>query len=77
MTNITLSIDDKVYKKIRKYSEIKWSEFVRKIVSKRIELLEKMEKNLKSYDKSSVLADEGLLAEDWLTPEDNEAWKDL
>ena len=28
-------------------------------------------------EKISILADEKLLAEDWLSPEDEEAWKDL
>ena len=36
MTNITLSIDDEVYKRMKKYSEIKWSEFVRKAIKKRV-----------------------------------------
>ena len=36
MTNITLSIDDAVYKKMKKHSEVKWSEFVRKIIENRI-----------------------------------------
>lgn len=69
MTNITLSIDDKVYNKMRKYSEVKWSEFVRKCVQKRIEELESI--------KSNIFADEKLLAENWLSPEDNIAWNDL
>lgn len=69
MTNITLSIDDEVYKKMRKYSEVRWSEFVRKCVKKRVEELESI--------KSSIFADEKLLAENWLSKEDNAAWKDL
>lgn len=69
MTNITLSIDDEVYKKMRKYSEVKWSEFVRKCVQKRIEELESI--------KSNIFADEKLLAENWLSDEDNTAWKNL
>jgi len=69
MTNITLSIDDEVYKKMRKYSEIKWSEFVRKCVQKRVEELESI--------KSNIYADQDLLAKNWLSVEDNAAWKDL
>ena len=69
MTNITLSIDDDVYKKMRKFSEVKWSEFVRKCVKKRVEELESI--------KSNFFADEELLAENWLSVEDNSAWKDL
>ena len=69
MTNITLSIDDNIYKKMKKFSDIKWSSFVREIISKRIEELEKI--------KSGVYADEKLLAENWMREEDNIAWKDL
>ena len=72
MTNITLSIDDEVYKKMRKFSEIKWSEFVRKMIQIRVEQLENID-----YEKSPILADEKLLAQDWLSKEDNLAWKDL
>ena len=69
MTNITLSIDDEVYKKRRKYSEVKWSEFVRRCVQKRVEELESI--------KSNIYADENLLAKNWLSKEDEIAWKDL
>ena len=75
MTNITLSIDADVYKKMKKFSEIKWSEFVRKAIKQRIEEMEKV--NMSDWVDSKFLADEKLLAEDWLSPEDNEAWKDL
>ena len=69
MTNITLSIDDNVYKKMKKFSEIKWSEFVRKSIKKRIDEMESI--------RTDIFADEKLLAENWLSKEDNEAWKDL
>ena len=69
MTNITLSIEDDVYKKMKKYSEIKWSDFVRKIIQKRIEELEKLN--------SEIYADQKLLSENWLSKEDNVAWKNL
>jgi len=69
MTNITLSIDDEIHKKMRKFSEVKWSEFVRKCIQQRIKELDSI--------KSNVYADEGLLAENWLSKEDNSAWKDL
>ena len=77
MTNITLSIDDAVYKKMKKHSEVKWSEFVRKIIENRIVQMEKFEKNITHYEKSHTLADQELLAQDWLSDEDNEAWKNL
>ena len=69
MTNITLSIDNEVYRKMRKFSEVKWSEFVRKIIKQRVGELENIKPN--------IFADEKLLAENWLSTEDNEAWKDL
>ena len=69
MTNITLSIDDNVYKKMKIFSEIKWSEFVRKCIQQRVNELDRL--------KSDVYADEGLLSENWLSKEDNSAWKDL
>mgnify|MGYP001557918904 CR=1 FL=1 len=72
MTNITLSIEDGVYKKMKKYSEIRWSDFVRKIIKKRIEEMERQK-----WESTQFLADEDLLATDWLSTEDNEAWKDL
>ena len=76
MTNITLSIDDEVYKKMKKYSEIKWSEFVRKIIERRLKDLERIEKAFSDEEDIMFLADEELLAEDWLSPED-EVWNDL
>lgn len=69
MTNITLSIDENVYKKMKKYSELRWSEFVRKCIQKRVEELDSI--------KQKVYADENLLAENWLSEEDNVAWKNL
>jgi len=69
MTNITLSIEDNIYKKMKGYSEVKWSEFVRKCVKKRIEELESINSN--------IYADENILSENWLSKEDNIAWKNL
>ena len=69
MTNITLSIDDEIYNKMKLFSEIKWSEFVRKCIQQRISELNKI--------KSNIYADEKLLAENWLCKEDKEAWKNL
>ena len=72
MTNITLSIDDEVYKKMKEYSEIKWSEFVRKCVQKRIEELQKISDS--NWEDAKFLGDEKLLAESWLSKEDDEAF---
>lgn len=69
MTNITLSIDDEVYNKMKKFSEIKWSSFVRDMISKRVGELESIN--------SSTYADEKLLGENWLSDEDNLAWRNL
>jgi len=69
MTNITLSIDNEIYRKMRKFSEVKWSEYVRRCVQKRVEELESI--------KSNIFADENLLSENWLSEEDNSAWEDL
>ena len=72
MKNITLSIDNEVYKKMRKYSEIKWSEFVRKIVEKRINELEQLDKE--DWENARFLGDEKLLSESWASKEDEEAF---
>ena len=65
MTNITLSIEDKIYKKMKLFSEIKWSEFVRKCVQKRIEELELIEKHPNSESIMTMLASEEVLKKDW------------
>ena len=41
--NITLSVSDDVYDKMKEFSEIKWSEVVRKTIEERIALLESIE----------------------------------
>lgn len=73
MTNITLAIDDNTYKKMKKFSEISWSEFTRKMIEKRINELEK----INDWNNPKFLADEGLLAESWLSKEDEEAFSYL
>ena len=65
MTNITLSIDEGVYKKMRFYSEIKWSDFVRKAVQRRIEQLENLDKNEDKETILNMLASEEVLKKDW------------
>lgn len=76
MTNITLSIDDSVYKKMRKHSEIKWSEFVRKTIKKRIEELEKIEKDANYEGILTMLASEDVLRKDW-DNEIDEQWNTI
>lgn len=42
--NITLSVPDELHNKMRKFSEFRWSEVVRKAIEQRINDLETMEK---------------------------------
>ena len=61
MTNITLSIENEVYNKMRKFSEVKWSEFVRKIIKQRIEELESIKKSTNKESILTMLASEKVL----------------
>lgn len=72
MTNITLSIDNEIYKKMKLYSEIKWSEFVRKIIEKRINELQKLDED--DWENARFLGDEKLLSESWASKEDEESF---
>ena len=76
MTNITLSIDDDVYKKMRKYSEVRWSDFVRKIIKNRIEELETLDKIPNKESILTMLASEKVLKKDW-DNKDDEAWNNV
>jgi hypothetical protein len=40
MANITLSIPEKIFKQMKHFSEIKWSEVARKAIIEKIETLE-------------------------------------
>ncbi len=65
MTNITLSIDNETHSLMRKYPEIKWSEFVRKIIKQRVKELESV-KNIHSGEGFlTMLASENILKSDW------------
>jgi len=44
MTNITLAVPDELHKKMKTHSEIRWSEVVRKSISKKVKMLEVMDK---------------------------------
>jgi hypothetical protein len=44
MANITLSIPDELHKKMKKFSELKWSEVARKAIEERINDLETIER---------------------------------
>jgi len=69
MTNITLSIEDEVYRNMHKFSEVKWSEFVRKAIKSRIAELEMLEKSPNKESIFTMLASQEVLRKDW----DNEA----
>jgi len=75
MTNVTLSIENGIYDKMREYSEIKWSEFIRKMIKKRIEELEKLSGEEKE-SLLSMLASEKVLKKEWDNKLD-ERWNDV
>ncbi len=76
MTNITLSIENSVYEKMREHSEIKWSEFVRKIIKERLEELEKLDKNKNKESIFTMLASEEVLKKTWENEYD-ERWDEV
>jgi post-segregation antitoxin (ccd killing protein) len=51
MVNITVSIPEELYNKMKKYSEVKWSEVVRKALAEYIGRLEVRERGVISSDK--------------------------
>jgi len=65
MTNITLSIEDYIYNKMKGYSEIKWSEFVRKAIKKRINELDILNESGEEESILTMLASEEVLKKDW------------
>jgi len=76
MTNITLSIDNDVYKRMKFFSEIKWSEFVRKCIQKRINELETLKISLNDESILTMLASESVLKREW-DNELDERWNDV
>lgn len=76
MTNITLSIDEKVYNRMKMYSEIKWSEFVRLCIKKRIEELDKLANHPSSEGIMTMLASEDVLRKEWDNESDSR-WDDV
>ena len=76
MTNITLSIEDSVYKKMHQHSEIKWSEFVRKAIQHRIHELETLEKSENKESILTMLVSEDVLKQEW-NNEADERWNKL
>ena len=76
MTNVTLSIEDSVYRLMRKHSEVKWSEFVRKAIKQRVEELESLEKRKDTESILTMLASEKVLNKDWDNKQD-ERWDNV
>jgi len=50
MVNVTVSIPESLYRKMRKFSEVKWSEVVRKALADYVMRLEVMERGVASSD---------------------------
>ncbi len=76
MTNITLSIEDSVYGLMRKHSEIKWSEFVRKAIKERLDQLDRLESNPAKESVLTMLASEEVLKKEWDNKAD-ERWDNV
>lgn len=68
MTNITLSIDDDIYKKMRKYSEIKWSTYVKQCIERRLMQLEQIQDDQSVL---TMLASQDVLNKDWNNTHDD------
>ena len=56
MPNITLSIPDEIYSKMKRYSEIKWSEVVRKAI---VDYLKKLEEGKTEISTKELLEELG------------------
>jgi predicted CopG family antitoxin len=76
MTNVTLSIDDDVYKKMKEFSEIRWSEYVRRCIQKRIQELDMLKKNPDNESIMNMFASEEVLKKDW-DNELDERWNNV
>ena len=76
MTNITLSIKDTVYRKMHQYSEIKWSEYVRKMILRKVNELELLRKKPSQESIFTMLASEDVLKREWDNNAD-ERWNEI
>ncbi len=76
MTNVTLSIETETYNLMKKYSEIKWSEFIRKVIRQRIAELNQIENDKNSEGIMTMLASEEVLKKDW-DNETDERWNNV
>ncbi len=57
MPNITLSIPEELYKKMKKHKEIKWSEIARKAISEYIDAIESYKSELSTDEFLTLLND--------------------
>lgn len=55
MTNITISIPEELYSKMKRYSEVKWSEVVRKALADYVGRLEIVEGGVASSEKLALM----------------------
>ncbi len=76
MTNVTLSIEDSVYNKMKQYSEIKWSEVIRKMIIQRVKELEQINKDKNNETILTMFASEKVLKKDWENKAD-ERWNNV
>ena len=76
MTNVTLSIETETYNIMKKYSEINWSEFIRKVIRQRIAELNQIENDKNSEGIMTMLASEEVLKKDW-DNETDERWNNV
>jgi len=55
MVNVTVSIPESLYRKMKRYSEVKWSEVVRKALADYVMRLEVMERGVMASDELSEM----------------------
>ena len=79
MAEMTIKIQDELKSEIESFSQQELSLIVNKIIKELIKQhkLNKQEIIWDWPNQVQVLADEELLKEDWLSKEDEKAWKDL
>jgi Arc/MetJ-type ribon-helix-helix transcriptional regulator len=61
MVNITVSIPEELYRKMKKYSEVRWSEVVRKALADYVWRLEVMEKGVVPSERLAEILKESSL----------------
>lgn len=76
MTNVTLSIENSVYQKMKQHSEIKWSEIIRKMLIQRIKELEQINQDKNNETILTMFASEKVLKKDWDNKAD-ERWNNV